>query len=146
MQIIKIFCLNFVFIYILFAVQCYSQEYISTKDTVALLGKLSIRYFKDINGQSEKVFLLTLIKSINVDADEYGDKVENIRTIQVVFSDNVLYPGAFGEKIKISDKYLKKRVIVTGLLFHQLTAHHYKKIIMRSHGISLEKDFNKHLK
>jgi hypothetical protein len=108
----------------------YGKEWISTKDTVSLVGKLSVHHYKTVNGKLEKVFILQLNKSINVDQDNYGKKVKNVHSIQAFFSDNILYPGAFNEKIKLGEEYFKNEVIVTGILHHQITSHHYRKIII----------------
>jgi hypothetical protein len=109
----------------------YGREWISTQDTIVLKGEISIHHYYSQKKELEKVFLLTLKKSINVKKDKYGDQVKNVKVIQLFFGDNILYPGVFNEKVELENSYIKKTVTVTGILSHAITSHHFKKIIMQ---------------
>ncbi len=136
MSLIHIRMINVALICLLSVIHCYSQNFYSSKDTVVLSGKLSTRYFKDANNHPEKVFLLKLSRPINVSKDEFGEQANDIRTIQIIFDENILYPGILHKGINLPKKYFSSTVTITGLLFHQITAHHHKRIIMKVLNIS----------
>jgi len=94
-------------------------ESISSHHEIELSGKLSLRTFLDANGKAEKEFVLTLLTPISVAKDEFGGPVNEITEIQMVLPSHVK-----------GIKYSGKHVVVKGVLFYPITAHHHTKVLM----------------
>lgn len=88
---------------------------------VELVGLLSVETFSDARGEMEKGVILSLHEPIDVKGDEFGDRVNGITNIQIV------YLG--GDRWKI-EKYIGKKIKINGKLFHAHTAHHHTKVLL----------------
>ena len=106
-------------------------------ELITIKGKLiaeEIETFQDYLGDSKpriktRIPVLKLEKGIDVaGGDEYNPNESGITEIQMAFNS--------WEEAK---KYLDKNVVVTGDLYHQMTAHHYKKVLIFVEKIEEEK-------
>jgi hypothetical protein len=91
-----------------------------TEHSVTLSGFLQEKQYFDANDVLEKCIILKINSQIDVKKDELGELAKNVTQIQLIFPYNTNV-----SKIKIN-----KKISVTGMLFHPISAHHHTKVLL----------------
>ena len=99
-----------------------------TDEVISLSGTINIQTFLDANDHPEDAFILKLSTPIAVQEDEFGGPVSNVSEVQLVIPHNIN-----GKEL------LSKQIIVEGMLFYPITAHHHTPILLELKKVSIIK-------
>lgn len=108
--------------------QCFQYE----PTTVTLNGQIVRGTFINVSGKKEVVWLLKLnapVCTVSGGVGSINQKAENINRLQLVLQPN---------DYKVFQKYLNKKVSVSGTLFYGHTQHHFTQVLLSVTAIQLK--------
>ena len=109
---------------LLLAGNAFCEEYKTAPTIVTLTGRLEMRQFTDESyGKTVRAPVLVLDSPIDVAADDLGKTKKGVNILQVAAMPAVDYK-------ELKNLYLDKKVVMTGGLYHAISAHQYTDVLI----------------